>query len=306
MTAAVLAAAGPQVLASGFGEAVVSGSMLVAIPVALLAGFVSFASPCVLPLVPGYLGYVSGWAASNVTPTGGAPAAVGAAAGTGSVGSTSVGPTSTTSTSGGAARGVPELRSPHAARARTVAGVALFVAGFTLVFVVLGGFVGALGTHVWAAEDTLTRVLGVVVVLMGLAFMGFLPFLQREARLHVAPRAGLWGAPLLGIVFGLGWTPCLGPTLVAVYALALDQATVGRGASLAVAYCLGLGLPFLAIAFGLQSSQALLGWLRRHRLAVMRTGGALLVVVGVAMVAGVWGDWTSTFGGWVSRFGVSV
>jgi cytochrome c-type biogenesis protein len=269
-----LALAAPALSAAGlpasstFATTVFSGSMLLAVPVAIIAGFVSFASPCVLPLVPGYVGYVSGWAATN--------------AGTGSPG----------------ARTGPQ-------RSRVVAGVALFVAGFTLVFVVLGGFVGALGTQVRQSEDVLLRVLGAVVILMGLAFLGFLPFLQREQRMHLTPRAGLWGAPLLGIVFGLGWTPCLGPTLVAVYALALDQATVGRGAALSVAYCVGLGIPFVLVALGLQSSKRMLGFLRRHRLAFLRVGGGLLVVIGIAMVTGVWGTWTASLSRWAG-YGVLV
>jgi cytochrome c-type biogenesis protein len=256
--------------ASGFATTVFSGSMLLAVPVAIIAGFVSFASPCVLPLVPGYVGYVSGWAAANA---------------------------------GDAGTGTTRSTGPQ--RSRVVAGVALFVAGFTLVFVVLGGFVGALGTQVRQAEDVLVRVLGIVVILMGLAFLGFLPFLQREQRVHLSPRAGLWGAPLLGIVFGLGWTPCLGPTLVAVYALALDQATVGRGAALSVAYCVGLGVPFVLVALGLQSSRRMLDFLRRHRLAFLRIGGGLLVVIGIAMVTGAWGTWTASLSRWAG-YGVLV
>ncbi|GMA22847.1 cytochrome C biogenesis protein CcdA [Luteimicrobium album] len=266
---------------SGFATTAFSGSMLLAVPVAVVAGFVSFASPCVLPLVPGYVGYVSGWAATN--------AGVNALPGGTAAGARTEGPASV-------ARG----------RARVVAGVGLFVAGFTLVFVVLGGFVGALGTQVRQAEDVLIRVLGVVVILMGLAFLGALPFLQRERRIHVTPRAGLWGAPLLGIVFGLGWTPCLGPTLTAVYALALDQATLVRGAALAVAYCVGLGVPFVLVALGLQSSKRMLDFLRRHRLAFLRIGGGMLVLIGLAMVTGVWGTWTAALGGWASRYGVQV
>jgi cytochrome c-type biogenesis protein len=266
---------------SGFATTAFSGSMLLAVPVAVVAGFVSYASPCVLPLVPGYVGYVSGWAASNA---------------------------GVNALPGGAAPGTRPVGTPSVARgrARVVAGVGLFVAGFTLVFVVLGGFVGALGTQVRQAEDVLIRVLGVVVILMGLAFLGALPFLQRERRIHVTPRAGLWGAPLLGIVFGLGWTPCLGPTLTAVYALALDQATVVRGAALAVAYCIGLGVPFVLVALGLQSSTRMLDFLRRHRLAFLRIGGGMLVLIGIAMVTGVWGTWTAALGGWASRYGVQV
>lgn len=252
---------------SGFATTAFGGSMLLAVPVAVLAGLVSFASPCVLPLVPGYVGYVSGMAAASASPA----------------------------TSGRAA--------PRAAgRGRVLAGVGLFVAGFTAVFVLLMAAAGAVGSYLVRWEDVLTRVLGVVVVLMGLAFLGALPFLQREARVHVSPRAGLWGAPLLGVVFGLGWTPCVGPTLAAVQALSLNEASVGRGVLLGIAYCLGLGVPFLLVALGLQSSQRMLGFLRRHRLAMMRVGGALLVAIGLALVTGLWTQWTSHLQGWVGGF----
>ncbi|NTW41855.1 MAG: cytochrome c biogenesis protein CcdA, partial [Cellulomonadaceae bacterium] len=150
--------------------------------------------------------------------------------------------------------------------------------------------------------DVLTRVLGVVVVLMGLVFVGWVPFAQTERRLHVAPTAGLWGAPVLGVVFGLGWAPCIGPTLVAVYTLALDQASAGRGAVLSIAYCVGLGLPFVLIALGLESSTRAMGFLRRHRVAVMRIGGAVLVVVGLALVTGLWGTWTQGLQGLIGGF----
>ncbi|MBD5785539.1 sulfite exporter TauE/SafE family protein [Cellulosimicrobium terreum] len=238
--------------------------MLLAVPVAILAGLVSFASPCVLPLVPGYIGYVSGMAAATA----------------------------------GDANGVRTAPS----RGRVLAGVGLFVAGFTVVFVAMAVAVGAVGSTLVRWEDVISRVLGVVVILMGLAFMGAVPFLQQERRLHLSPRAGLWGAPLLGFVFGLGWTPCLGPTLVAVQALALDEASAGRGALLGVAYCLGLGVPFLLIALGLQSSQRMLGFLRRHRLAVMRIGGGMLVVIGLALVTGLWTTWTTALQGWIGGF----
>ncbi|WP_400111086.1 cytochrome c biogenesis CcdA family protein [Cellulosimicrobium funkei] len=255
-----------------FATTVWSGSMLLAVPVAVIAGLVSFASPCVLPLVPGYVGYVSGMAAAT---TGGG----------GASGST------TTAT-----------RVAAPSRGRVLAGVGLFVAGFTLVFVALMFAAGAIGVHLVRWEDVITRVLGVVVILMGFAFLGALPFLQRERRLHVSPQAGLWGAPLLGIAFGLGWTPCLGPTLVAVQALSLSEASAGRGAILGVAYCLGLGVPFLLIALGLQSSQRMLGFLRRHRLAIMRIGGGLLVLIGLALVTGLWTTWTTSLQGWIGGY----
>lgn len=272
-----LAAAVPAAAASSIGDTfattVWSGSMLLAVPVAVIAGLVSFASPCVLPLVPGYVGYVSGMAAAT----------------TGSGGKASGGTTTAT-------------RVAAPSRGRVLAGVGLFVAGFTLVFVALMFAAGAIGVHLVRWEDVITRVLGVVVILMGFAFLGALPFLQRERRLHVSPQAGLWGAPLLGIAFGLGWTPCLGPTLVAVQALSLSEASAGRGAILGVAYCLGLGVPFLLIALGLQSSQRMLGFLRRHRLAIMRIGGGLLVLIGLALVTGLWTTWTTSLQGWIGGY----
>ncbi|GII98262.1 cytochrome c-type biogenesis protein [Sediminihabitans luteus] len=249
-----------------------SGSLLLAIPVAALAGLVSFASPCVLPLVPGYVGYVSGMAAANA----------GGPSGTASDGGTAV------------------ATAPH--RRRVVAGVALFVAGFAVVFVSLSVVAGALGSWLLRYEDTLMRVLGAVVVLMGLVFLGAFSFLQREARFHVSPRAGLWGAPVLGFVFGLGWAPCIGPTLAAVMALSLDGGSPARGATLGLAYSIGLGLPFLGIALGLESSKRMVGFLRRHRLAVMRAGGGLLVLLGLALMTGVWQEWTSQLTVWISGF----
>lgn len=248
----------------GFATTAFSGSMLLAVPVALLAGLVSFASPCILPLVPGYVGYVSGMAAASV--------------------------------------GGPEGARATPARGRVIAGVLLFVAGFTLVFVALMFAAGAVGVYLVRWEDAISRVLGVVVILMGLAFLGAMPFLQRERRLHLRPRAGLWGAPLLGIAFGLGWTPCMGPTLIAVQALSLGEASAARGAILGVAYCVGLGVPFLLIALGLQGSQRMVEFLRRHRLAIMRTGGGLLVLIGVALVTGVWSTWTTSMQGWIDGF----
>ncbi|UJP41854.1 cytochrome c biogenesis protein CcdA [Cellulomonas palmilytica] len=262
---------------SSFGQTAASGSLLLAVPVAVVAGVVAFASPCVLPLVPGYLAYLGGMTGATSTRPG-------------------------TAVAGGVVRGVapgqpvvgadedaPARRDP--ARARVLAGVGLFVAGFSLVFVVFGVLAGTLGAALVQWSDVLSRVLGVVVVLMGLAFLGLVPFLQYEKRLHLAPRAGLWGAPLLGVTFGLGWTPCIGPTLAAIYSLSLDQASAGRGALLAVAFCVGLGLPFLLVALGVERSARALSFLRRHRLAIMRVGGGLLVVLGLALVTGVWDTW---------------
>jgi len=190
----------------------------------------------------------------------------------------------------------PVTSAPRSAgRGRLLLGVGLFIAGFTAVFVVLGTLAGSLGAELGRLQDPISRVLGVVVIALGVAFLGFIPFLQTDRRLHVSPTAGLWGAPVLGIVFGLGWAPCIGPTLAAVIALSLDGGSAARGAVLSVAFCAGLGLPFLLIALGTARSARALAFLRRHRLAVMRAGGGLLVLVGLALVTGLWGTWT----GWL-------
>lgn len=245
-----------------FADTVLSGSLLVALPVAVLAGLISFASPCVVPLVPGYLGYVSGMAGAGTT--------------------------------------------DRASRPRLVLGVAMFVAGFTAVFVLLGVAFASLGARLEGDLDVITRILGVLVVVMGFVFLGSVPFMQRERRVHVSPRAGLWGAPLLGVVFGLGWTPCIGPTLAAVLTLSLSEATATRGVILAVAYSIGLGVPFMILALWIERSRAILGWLRRHRLALMRTGGAVLVVLGLLLVTGLWGHITAQMQGWIDGFWVAV
>jgi cytochrome c-type biogenesis protein len=269
---AVSAAVGEGLASTAF-----SGSLLLAVPVAVLAGLVSFASPCVLPLVPGYIGYVSGMAAASMN-------------------ATAESATTTGTTSGAVATRVKPARS------RVVGGVALFVLGFTAVFVSFGAAFGSLGTYLVRWEDVITRVLGVVVILLGLGFLGAIPFLQREARFHLTPRAGLWGAPLLGVVFGLGWTPCIGPTLGAVQVLAIDEASAGRGALLGVAYCIGLGVPFLLVALGLQSSERMMDFLRRHRLAALRLGGGMLVLVGLLLVSGLWGRLTGAMQLWIGGF----
>jgi cytochrome c-type biogenesis protein len=274
-----------------FAQAAFSGSMLLAVPVAAVAGFVAFASPCVLPLVPGYLGYLGGMSGATLAGSSRRRA---------------------TPSDGGAAP-VTALHPDEAGRSsadvgrtRLLAGVGLFVAGFTVVFVLLGVLAGSVGGVLKDWQDPLTRVLGVVVVLMGLAFMGLVPFLQQDRRVHLSPRAGLWGAPLLGLVFGLGWTPCIGPTLVAITALSLDGGSPARGAVLSVAFCLGLGLPFLLIALGTARSARALALLRRHRLAVMRAGGGLLVVLGLALVSGLWGTWAQWLQGLLTSSGVFV
>ena len=245
-------------LGQTFRETAYSGNLLLAVPVALLAGLVSFASPCVLPLLPGYLAYLGSMAGTDLAAGG-------------------------TATS--ARRAEPRVRR------RLLLGVGLFVLGFAVVFVAYGALAGSLGGLLRDHGDVVSRVLGVVVIVMGLAFTGLIPFLQVDARTHVRPNAGLWGAPLLGLTFAIGWAPCIGPTLTAILALSLDDGSAGRGALLSVAFCAGLGIPFLLAALGLGRSSRLLEWLRRNRRAVMLAGGGLLVLLGLALVTGVWNSW---------------
>jgi cytochrome c-type biogenesis protein len=251
-----------------FARAATSGSLLAAVPVAVLAGLVSFASPCVLPLVPGYLGYLGGMSAATAPSASRARAEARAGAGLDLAGSLPAQPR---------LGGAPAADAP-APRGRLVAGVLLFVAGFTAVFLAYGSLAGSLGSFLLRWQDPVSRVLGVLVVVMGLAFLGLVPFLQQDRRTLVAPRAGLWGAPVLGVTFGIGWTPCIGPTLAAILLLSLGA---------------GLGLPFVAVAFGLQRSRRALDWLARRRLAIMRVGGGMLVLLGIALVTGLWSRWAA-------------
>ena len=264
-----------------FSGLVTDGPLLVAAAVAALVGLVSFASPCVLPLVPGYLSYVTGLVGSGARTT--APAAV---------------------ASGGATATAvrTDERSP---RGRMVLGAVLFVLGFTAVFVTISTAVGGLGRLLLQYNDEITRVLGVVTVLVGLGFLGWLPLLQRTKRVAFRPATGLAGAPLLGVVFGLGWTPCLGPTLAAVQNLAFQQATAGRGALLGLAYCLGLGVPFVLVALGARWAMGATSFLRRHARAVTRFGGAVLVVVGLLLVTGAWTEMMRWLQGWLAANGLA-
>ncbi|WP_447008594.1 cytochrome c biogenesis CcdA family protein [Saccharothrix isguenensis] len=238
-----------------------SGPILLATAVAMLAGVISFASPCVVPLVPGYLAYLAGLVGAE------APAVAG-----------------------------DEGRKTGR---RRVAGAALlFVLGFTVVFSLTSFVVLGLTDLFWFQEDLLQRIGGVITIAMGLVFIGLVPALQRDVRVHRTPNAGLIGAPLLGGVFALGWTPCLGPTLVGVMALARSSEVgpaTARGAVLVLAYCLGLGVPFILIALGARWAVRMTGWLRTHVRQVQVFGGVLLIAVGVALVTGLWGD----FVGWL-------
>src|SRR5829696_7233750 len=258
-----------------FSGLATDGPLLVAAGVAALVGLISFASPCVLPLVPGYLAYVSGLVGA------GAPVDV---------------PTG----SGGTATAV---RTEVAPRARMVLGALLFVLGFTLVFVAFGAVFGGLGRLMLQYADVLNRVFGVITIVVGLGFLGWLPLLQRTKRLTARPAAGLAGAPLLGIVFGLGWTPCLGPTLSAVYSLAFSEATATRGAILSVAYCIGLGVPFVLVALGARWAVGATSFLRRHARSVTRFGGAVLVLVGLLLLTGAWTELMQWLRSWLAATG---
>ncbi|PRI11376.1 cytochrome C biogenesis protein [Leucobacter massiliensis] len=231
-------------------DLVADGQLLVASLIALAAGFVSFLSPCVLPLVPGYLAYV------------------GASAGSGS----------------GPGSGSGE----RPARGRLVLGSLLFVLGFTAVLVAFLAAAGTVGVWLLEWERLITRIMGAAVIVMGLVFMGAFGAMQRTAKLRVKPRTGLIGAPLLGVVFAIGWTPCLGPTLAAIMTLSVQQGSVGRSVVLAILYCLGLGLPFVLAAFGFGWMTQTMSFFKRHIRAVNLIGGGLLILIGLLMVTGLW------------------
>jgi cytochrome c-type biogenesis protein len=248
-------------------ETVLHGALLLAIPVALLAGLVSFFSPCVLPLVPGYLSYVTGFSGTDLA----------------------------------------DAQQDRAVRGRMLLGSLLFVLGFTAVFVSGGALFGYFGESLQEYRDTISKVLGAVTILLGLSFAGLLPGItQREFRSHHRPAVGIVGAPLLGILFGIGWTPCIGPTLGAVQALAWNEASAGRGALLMAVYCIGLGLPFVLAAVAFRKALGAFGWVKRHYVWVMRIGGGMLVVVGLLLVTGVWDRIVYEMQVWSSGFTVGI
>ncbi len=256
----VLAAVGDS-----FQQTAASGPLLLALGACLLAGLVSFASPCVVPLVPGYLSYLAGLVGAEAPPATSTQAVLTA-----------------------------QRRS---AKLRVAGAAGLFVAGFTVVFVLatatVFGVIGTLNVN----RELLQRIGGVVTILMGLVFIGLVPALQRDTRMEPRRLTSILGAPLLGGVFALGWTPCLGPTLSGVMAVSAgtEGTTAARGVTLIVAYCLGLGLPFIVLAFGSAGALRGVGWLRRNSRTIQVIGGVLLVAVGVALVTGAWDQ----FVGWV-------
>jgi len=248
-------------LGDWFAGTALSGSLLLAVPVAIVAGLVSFFSPCVVPLLPGYLSYATGLSGADLE---------------------------------------------SARRGRMVLGSSLFVVGFSAVFVAMGTASGALGDWLIVYSREISVVLGVFTILVGIAFLGLVPWMQRDVRVHKVPAVGLTAAPLLGVLFGLGWTPCIGPTLSAVQVLAFQEGTAGRGALLSLAYSIGLGLPFVLAGLFFRRMLGAVAWVRRHQVWVTRVGGVMLVAIGLLLVTGVWDLWVAYLRGWVGSFSVVV
>jgi cytochrome c-type biogenesis protein len=249
-------------LAAEYNGTVMHGALLLALPIAVLGGLVSFFSPCVLPLVPGYLSYVTGVSGTDLA---------------------------------------------DARRGRMVAGASLFVLGFTVVFVSGGALFGYWGSTLQENKDVLSKILGVLMILMGVFFMGLMPWLtQREFRFHKRPVAGLAGAPFLGALFGIGWTPCIGPTLASVQTLSFEQASAVRGAILTVAYCLGLGIPFVLAAVAFRKALGAFAWVKRHYVWVMRIGGTMMIVTGVLLLTGAWDRIVQEMQVWSNGFTVGI
>lgn len=242
----------------------VGGSMLLAIPVSMLAGLISFFSPCVLPLLPGYLSFATGLGASEIT--------------------------------GGAGR----------RRGRVLAGTLLFVAGFALVFVSSGALLGSLGGALLAWSRPITIGIGVLAVALGFVFAGWVPFANRTVRLNAVPKMGLAAAPLLGIVFGLGWTPCIGPALSVVLTLAINEGTATRGAILALFYALGLGLPFVVAGLAFSRMAGTIGWVKRHHRGIQVLGGLMMIAVGVLLITGWWDVLMGVVRQWAASVGTII
>ncbi|EDY45462.1 cytochrome c biogenesis membrane protein [Streptomyces sp. SPB074] len=243
-------------------ETVFSGALLLALPVAVLGGLVSFFSPCVLPLVPGYLSYVTG---------------------------------------------ISGVDMAEQKRGRMFTGASLFVLGFSAVFISTGALFGFFGQNLQAHRSLISHLSGVLMILLGFFFMGLMPWMsQREFRFHTRPAAGLVSAPLLGAAFGVGWTPCVGPTLTSAITLSLQDGTAGRGALVTTAYCLGLGVPFVVAALVFRKALGAFSWVKRHYQWVLRIGGTMMIVTGLLMVTGVWDSWMQHMQGWVSTFNTGI
>lgn len=230
-----------------FQETAGSGSLVLAVPIALIAGLVSFFSPCVIPLLPGYLSYATGLSGADLA--------------------------------------VGDVR-----RGRMFAGSVLFVLGFTVYFVTLGVVTGSVSEWLLLNQRLLNVVLGGLAIVLGVAFLGLVPWLQRDVRIHAVPAVGLAAAPLLGFLFGLGWTPCIGPTLGVIFTLAYNEGTGARGGILLAAYSLGLGLPFIVAGLMWRRALGAFGFVRRHQAWVTRAGGLMLIGVGVLLLSGWWAE----------------
>ncbi len=242
-----------------WAETAVGGSMALALPVALLAGLVSFFSPCVVPLLPGYLSYATGLGAAEVVEG-----------------------------------------SPH--RGRMLAGASLFVLGFAVVFVITGVVAGSAGRLLAQYREVITRVLGVLIIVLGLIFAGVLRIGQRDLRIHRVPAVGVAAAPLVGVVFALGWTPCLSPTLGVVVNLGFNEGTAVRGGLLGFVYALGLGIPFVLAGLAFTKMASAVAFLRERQQLIMRIGGVLMIILGVLLASGTWNTLTDVLRQWEASF----
>lgn len=250
------------VVMESWSSAAMGGSMALAVPVAMLAGLVSFFSPCVLPLLPGYLSYATGLSAAEVA-------------------------------SGGK-------------RSQLLLGTLGFVFGFALVFVATGALAGTAGSFLIRHQRVITVVMGVVIIAMGLLFCGVLRLGQSTVRLNLTPKVGVAFSPLLGLVFGIGWTPCIGPALAVVLTMSFTEGMALRGGLLAFAYAVGLGIPFVLAAVAMSRFSRAIGWVKRHQRGVQVAGGVLMIVVGLAMVTGLWDEWTGALRQLAARWGSPI